>query len=138
VAACRRRYSDRVNVGGRSKVYTADDCAADAQYRHRGMDRELEDPLFGTVLHTGVEGRITWCSSCRYRKHTTAVMCGAVPKIVDARCGMAAAGTPLQRGSQKLKRVLDAASRRRSAIVEDEECFGVGGKRFPIAPLVKC
>lgn len=37
-----------------TKVYTAEDCAADTQYRARGMVREVEDPHFGTVLHAGV------------------------------------------------------------------------------------
>lgn len=37
-----------------SKVYTAEDCAADTQYRARGMVREVEDPRFGTILQTGV------------------------------------------------------------------------------------
>ena len=34
-------------------VYTAAECAADPQFRHRGMVREVEDPLFGSVLHAG-------------------------------------------------------------------------------------
>lgn len=37
-----------------SKVYTAADCAADSQYRARGMVREVADPNFGTILQTGV------------------------------------------------------------------------------------
>jgi len=36
------------------KAYTAADCAVDPQYRHRGMVREVEDPLLGSVLHTGI------------------------------------------------------------------------------------
>lgn len=36
-------------------IYTAAECAADPQFRHRGMVREVEDPLFGRpVLHPGV------------------------------------------------------------------------------------
>jgi len=35
-------------------VYTAAECAADPQFRHRGMVREVEDPLFGSVLHAGI------------------------------------------------------------------------------------
>jgi crotonobetainyl-CoA:carnitine CoA-transferase CaiB-like acyl-CoA transferase len=35
-------------------VYTAAECAADPQFRHRGMVREVNDPLFGRVLHAGV------------------------------------------------------------------------------------
>lgn len=37
-----------------SKVYTAEDIANDAQYRARGMVREVSDPLLGTVLHPGI------------------------------------------------------------------------------------
>ncbi|WP_238475303.1 CaiB/BaiF CoA transferase family protein [Sphingomonas cavernae] len=37
-----------------SKVYTAADCAADSQYRARGMVREVADSAFGTVLQAGV------------------------------------------------------------------------------------
>jgi crotonobetainyl-CoA:carnitine CoA-transferase CaiB-like acyl-CoA transferase len=38
-----------------TQVYTAAECAADPQFRHRGMVREVEDPLFGrAVLHPGV------------------------------------------------------------------------------------
>lgn len=37
-----------------SKVYTAADCAADAQYRARGMVREIEDPKLGVVLQAGI------------------------------------------------------------------------------------
>jgi crotonobetainyl-CoA:carnitine CoA-transferase CaiB-like acyl-CoA transferase len=36
------------------KVFDAADCANDPQYRHRGMVREIEDPLLGRVLHAGV------------------------------------------------------------------------------------
>jgi crotonobetainyl-CoA:carnitine CoA-transferase CaiB-like acyl-CoA transferase len=48
-------------------VYTAAECAADPQFRHRGMVREVEDPLFGRVLHAGVvphvpeePGQVRW------------------------------------------------------------------------------
>jgi crotonobetainyl-CoA:carnitine CoA-transferase CaiB-like acyl-CoA transferase len=37
-----------------SKVYTAEDCAADTQYLERGMIREVADPHFGGVLHPGI------------------------------------------------------------------------------------
>ena len=37
-----------------SKAYTAEDCATDPQYLARGMVREVEDPVFGTMLHAGV------------------------------------------------------------------------------------
>lgn len=35
-------------------VYSAAECAADPQFRHRGMVREVDDPLFGRVLHPGI------------------------------------------------------------------------------------
>lgn len=48
-------------------VYTASECAADPQFRHRGMVREVEDPLLGRVLHAGVvphvpenPGQVRW------------------------------------------------------------------------------
>jgi crotonobetainyl-CoA:carnitine CoA-transferase CaiB-like acyl-CoA transferase len=48
-------------------VYTVADCAADPQYRHREMVKEVEDPYFGTMLQTGIipaipedPGRIRW------------------------------------------------------------------------------
>lgn len=37
-----------------SKVYTAEDIVHDEQYRARGMVREVDDPLLGTVLHPGI------------------------------------------------------------------------------------
>lgn len=37
-----------------TQVYTAAECAADPQFRHRGMVREVEDPLLGRVLHAGI------------------------------------------------------------------------------------
>ena len=50
-----------------TQVYTAVECAADPQFRHRGMVREVEDPQFGRVLHPGIvphviedPGRIRW------------------------------------------------------------------------------
>jgi crotonobetainyl-CoA:carnitine CoA-transferase CaiB-like acyl-CoA transferase len=49
------------------QVYTVADCAADPQYRHRGMVREVPDPYFGSVLQTGIvpivpedPGRVRW------------------------------------------------------------------------------
>jgi crotonobetainyl-CoA:carnitine CoA-transferase CaiB-like acyl-CoA transferase len=36
------------------KVYTVKDVVEDPQYRHRGMVREIVDPVLGTVLHSGV------------------------------------------------------------------------------------
>ncbi len=50
-----------------SLCFSAADIAADAQYRARGMVRELDDPLIGRVLHAGVvphvpeaPGEIRW------------------------------------------------------------------------------
>ncbi len=41
-----------------SRVYTAADCAADPQYRARGMVREVTDPAFPSpVLHPGIVPR---------------------------------------------------------------------------------
>lgn len=37
-----------------SKVYTAEDCAMDEQFRARGMIREIEDTVLGTVLQAGI------------------------------------------------------------------------------------
>jgi formyl-CoA transferase len=36
-------------------IYTVAECAADPQFRHRGMVQEVEDPTFGRpVLHAGI------------------------------------------------------------------------------------
>ena len=37
-----------------SRVYTAADAASDPQYLDRQMVREVEDPLLGTMLHSGI------------------------------------------------------------------------------------
>src|SRR5688572_16841746 len=38
-----------------TQVYTAAECAADPQFRHRGMVREVEDPQFGReIIHAGI------------------------------------------------------------------------------------
>jgi len=37
-----------------TQVYTAAEIAADPQFRHRGMVREVADPQFGQVLHPGI------------------------------------------------------------------------------------
>lgn len=50
------------------RAYTAADCAADPQYLHRGMVRDVQDPLLGCmVMHAGVvphmpeaPGEIRW------------------------------------------------------------------------------
>ena len=50
-----------------SRAYTAADAAHDPQYRARDMVREVEDPLLGTILHSGIvphvpegPGEIRW------------------------------------------------------------------------------
>ena len=35
-------------------AYTAAEIAADPQFRHRGMVREVEDPVHGSILHPGI------------------------------------------------------------------------------------
>ena len=54
-------------AGGQALIYTAAKCAADPQFRHRGMVREVDDPRFGRVLHAGVvphvpedPGQVRW------------------------------------------------------------------------------
>ncbi|MEC3947664.1 CoA transferase [Sphingobium sp. HWE2-09] len=37
-----------------SRAYTAADAVADPQYRARAMVQEVEDPLLGTMLHSGI------------------------------------------------------------------------------------
>ncbi|MBV8093285.1 MAG: CoA transferase [Acetobacteraceae bacterium] len=37
-----------------TRAYTIADCAADRQYKHRGMVREIEDAQLGKMLHYGV------------------------------------------------------------------------------------
>lgn len=37
-----------------TRVYSAVECAADPQFRHRGMVREVEDSLVGSVLQFGI------------------------------------------------------------------------------------
>lgn len=41
-----------------TRAFTVADCAADPQFRARGMVREVPDPLHGPVLHPGVVPRI--------------------------------------------------------------------------------
>ena len=42
-----------------TQVYTAAECAADPQFRERGMVREVDDPLLGRVLHAGIVPHVT-------------------------------------------------------------------------------
>lgn len=44
-----------------SKVYTAEDCANDPQYRARGAVRMVDDPLLGPVLQAGVVPHVPEC-----------------------------------------------------------------------------
>jgi len=78
-----------------SKVYTAADCASDAQYRHRKMVRKVDDPLFGEVLHPGIvphvsesPGTIRWAGP-RVGQHTAEVLrdvLGMSPDEIAALC----------------------------------------------------
>lgn len=64
-----------------SKVYTAADCAADAQYLARGMVRPVHDPVFGRdILHAGIvphipetPGTVRWAGP-EIGAHTEAVL----------------------------------------------------------------
>lgn len=46
-----------------TQVYTAKEIAEDPQFRDRGMVQEVEDPLFGRVMHTGVVPHMPECGS---------------------------------------------------------------------------
>lgn len=61
-------------------AYTAAEIAADAQFRARGMVREVADPAFGTVLHAGVvphvpedPGGVRWAGPAA-GAHTDAIL----------------------------------------------------------------
>ena len=61
-------------------TYTAADIARDEQFRARGMVREVEDPLFGTVLQAGIvphvpddPGAVRWTGP-RIGQHTDAIL----------------------------------------------------------------
>jgi crotonobetainyl-CoA:carnitine CoA-transferase CaiB-like acyl-CoA transferase len=61
-------------------LYTAAEITADPQFRKRGMVREVNDPLFGQVLHAGVvphvsdnPGTVRW-PGARIGEHTEEVM----------------------------------------------------------------
>lgn len=63
-----------------SRVYTAKDCAEDPQFRHRGMVREIDDPLLGPMLHAGIvphfpddPGAVRWTGPA-VGQHTAAIM----------------------------------------------------------------
>ena len=74
-------------------VYTAAECAADPQFRYRGMVREVEDPLVGRLLHAGVvphvpdePGQVRWPGP-PVGAHTGEVMSellGMRPEEIDA------------------------------------------------------
>ena len=65
-------------------IYNAADCAADPQYAHRGMVRQVEDPQFTQSLtHPGIvpkvtddPGEIRWCGP-KVGEHTDEIMTGA-------------------------------------------------------------
>ena len=63
-----------------TRVYSAAECAADPQFRHRGMVREVDDRLFGKVLHLGIvphvpddPGKIRWAGPA-VGEHTDEVL----------------------------------------------------------------
>src|SRR3546814_3424807 len=62
------------------KVYTAADCAQDAQYRARGMVRDVPDKHFGSVLQAGIvphvpesPGCVRWTGPDRSEEHTSEI-----------------------------------------------------------------
>jgi crotonobetainyl-CoA:carnitine CoA-transferase CaiB-like acyl-CoA transferase len=63
-------------------AYTAADCAADVQYRFRRMVREVEDPILGKMLHSGIvphfpdmPGEVRWPGP-QVGQHTSEVLQG--------------------------------------------------------------
>jgi len=76
-----------------TQVYSAAECAADPQFRHRGMVREVNDPQFGPVLHSGIvphfpedPGSIRWAGPVA-GAHTDTVLrelIGMQPEEIDA------------------------------------------------------
>jgi len=61
-------------------AYTAADCAADVQYRFRRMVREVEDPILGRMLHSGIvphfpdmPGEVRWTGP-KVGQHTSEVL----------------------------------------------------------------
>jgi formyl-CoA transferase len=63
-------------------VFTAAEIAADKQFRSRGMVREVQDPLFGKVLHAGIvphvpenPGAIRWAGPA-VGAHTDEILSG--------------------------------------------------------------
>lgn len=63
-----------------TRIYTAADVAADPQFVHRGMVRNVDDPLLGQVLHPGIvphftkqPGAIRWAGAMP-GAHTTQVL----------------------------------------------------------------
>ncbi len=75
-----------------SKIYTAADCAADAQFLHRGMVQVVEDAHQGPMLHAGIvprvlemPGSVRW-SGPDVGEHTTEVLTtllGSTPAALD-------------------------------------------------------
>jgi crotonobetainyl-CoA:carnitine CoA-transferase CaiB-like acyl-CoA transferase len=81
-----------------SKVYTAADCAADPQYRQRGMVRNVKDPLFGSVLHPGIvphvpesPGSIRW-TGAPIGHHTDEVLTSLLGMSPDEIASLKASG----------------------------------------------
>ena len=69
-AACIERMLEDADIPA-TRVYTIADCAADPQFRARGMVREVADPALGVVLHPGIvpavpddPGCVRWPGPC--------------------------------------------------------------------------
>src|SRR5689334_5614914 len=58
----------------------------------------------------------------------------SVPKAMDPRCGVTAAGAPLELRSQYLEGPTDCTTGRLSTVIEDEECARSSREVVPIAP----
>lgn len=79
-----------------SKAYTAADAAEDPQYRFRGMVREVEDPLLGTMLHAGIvphipesPGEIRWAGP-EIGQHSEEVLAEAGYSVAEVAAFMSA------------------------------------------------
>jgi len=81
-----------------TRVYSTVECAADPQFRHRGMVRKVEDELLGPVLHFGIvpqvsdsPGTIRW-SGPSVGQHTGEVLGEFLSMTPDQLQGLRAEG----------------------------------------------